>query len=173
MKKVKKMRFTHVVFAVAFAIGICVFSTPAVAQYDIAAAVPVHLRNVHPDVGECYMVLNLGTRKDDGNMLWNAHGVTQLDYDPSGNGSFDGDVVVTVDLRQVYGPGPSTPIPERSGRPSSWAYEDLKAENFTHYRVYFYAVHSSGQGMIMNNRSSTPAWGRVKESDVVQEIVKD
>ena len=104
MRKVKKIRFTHVAFAVTFAIGISVFLTPAVAQNDIRATVPVHLRNVHPDVVECYMSVAVGHYGpgEGAESEWYARAVTQLDYDPSGNGSFDGDVVVTIDLRQVY-----------------------------------------------------------------------
>ena len=175
MRKVKKIRFTHVAFAVTFAIGISVFSTPAVAQNDIRATVPVHLRNVHPDVVECYMSVAVGHYGpgEGAESEWYARAVTQLDYDPSGNGSFDGDVVVTIDLRQVYiGNDPRGEQP--SGRNSDYAYEDLKAENFDHYYVRFSVVHSNGEGRNMNDSPNTPAWAKCEERmERIQEIVKD
>ena len=175
MKKDKKSRFTHVFFAVTFAIGISVFSTPAVAEIDIRATVPVSLRSIHPDVVECWMVVDLGSRKGPQLDPWYARGVTQLDYDPSGNGSFDGDVVVTIDLRQVVDRGITNfhPLEEpRSGRISDYAYEDLKAENFTHYKVNIHVVHSNGEGKNMS--LNDPAWAKCEEGiGNMKEIVKE
>ena len=159
MKKVKKIRFTHVVFAVTFAIGISVFSTPAVADDDITVTVPVKLRNVHPDIVECYMVVHLGGLESN-QLKKYAKGTTQLDYDPSGNGSFDGDVVVTVDLGQVVAPQNFPTGEKNSGRTSDYAYDDLKAENFTLYRVQFFVVNSNGSRgwMLSPTNENAPGW---------------
>ena len=192
MKKFKKIRFTLCVFV--FAIGISVFSTPAVAGNDITATVPVQLRNVHPDIVECYIVVQMGGLKEGGfismatpdgrNVDIYATGVTQLDYDPSGNGSFDGDVVVTVDLRQVskivLATIKSVIGEQRGGRKSTYAYEDLKAENFTHYRVRFIVYNSDGisSWMYPPGQLNAKAWTKFKwpfrqGSGTTQEIVKD
>ena len=81
--------------------------------------------------------------------------------DPSGNGSFDADVVVTVDLRQVVGYHKPTNDAYR-GRKSQYAYEDLKTENFTLYKVNVYVVNSDGVGgpMAAVTDANAPAWAK-------------
>ena len=177
MKKVKKNLFTHVVFTVAFAIAISVFSTPAVAQNDITVTVPVHLRNVHPDIVECWMLVYLGGVESNEIARW----ATQLEFDPSGDGSFDADVVVTVDLRQVVGYHSPTSA-KFNGRKGNYAYEDLKGENFTLYKVNFLVINSEGVRHMMSPPTSTtaPAWAKFEGVSTststvgqMKEIVKD